>query len=130
MTHIQENKFSILTPTNQLLLFIAVGPDFVKLDGPTEAGHGEEVTFKCETSHSNPPASIQWTVNNRTVHSESWTEPSHRGGSTTKSSIAVSLGQNDKNKLVICKAINAELNAVKTDSKMLSIICKSNMLCC
>ncbi len=105
---------------------LTVGPDSVTLRGPTEARHGEAVTFECETSHSNPPASIQWTVNNATRNAEptTRTEKSPRGGYVTKSSIVVSLGFDDKSKMVVCRAVNAELGVVKTEAKVLSVICK------
>ena len=42
----------------------------------------------------------------------------------THANISVSLGPGDRSKMVVCKAINAELNDIKTESKMLSVICK------
>ena len=46
----------------------AVAPDEVKITGPEEAKAGDSLDFKCETSNSNPPATIQWVVDGRTVH--------------------------------------------------------------
>lgn len=46
------------------------------------------------------------------------------GGWVTHSNVSVSLGPHDRSKIVVCNAVNSELNDVKTESKMLSVICE------
>ncbi len=50
------------------LCLFAVAPDKVTIEGPTEAKVGDSLNFKCETGNSNPPATVQWVVDGRTVH--------------------------------------------------------------
>ena len=80
--------------------------------GPKEARSGEAVTYECVTSPSNPPASIQWAVDNVTRSAraeETRTSPSDRsGGWVTRANITVTLGAGDRSKVVQCNAINAE----------------------
>ena len=39
-----------------------VAPDRVAVRGPATARAGEEVELQCETSNSNPAATLQWVV--------------------------------------------------------------------
>ncbi len=102
------------------------------LSGPTEARVGEMLAYECATGNSNPPATIQWVVGNRTSGLEDrepgWetdrTEASPDGGWVTRSRIRVALGPDDRKKMVVCRAVNSELNDVKSDSKILSVICE------
>lgn len=48
--------------------YISVAPDKVTIEGPSEAKVNDSLEFKCETSNSNPPATVQWVVDGRTVH--------------------------------------------------------------
>ena len=63
----RSNSLFINHYKSSTYLFI-VAPDEVKIEGPTEAKVGDSLAFKCETSNSNPPATIQWVVDGRTVH--------------------------------------------------------------
>ena len=53
---------------NTTIYLFTVAPDKVTIEGPTEAKVGDSLNFKCETSNSNPPATVQWVVDGRTVH--------------------------------------------------------------
>ena len=102
-----------------------VAPETVELRGPTEARQGEIVNYHCSTSNSNPPATIRWTVGNQTRkadHTHRVSSP--HGGWITHSNVSVSLGPGDRSKIVVCNAANSELNEVKSESKMLSVICE------
>ena len=93
--------------------------------GPSEARTGELLTYSCSTSNSNPAASISWVVGNETRSPErSSVVRSPSGGFITHSEILVSLGPSDRSKMVVCNAVNAELNDAKSESKMLSVICE------
>ena len=100
-----------------------VAPSSLDLHGPTEAKTGEIITYTCSTANSNPPAVIQWVVGNSTRLAEhTYTVTSPAGGWITHSNISVSLGPNDRSKMVVCNAVNSELNDVKSESRMLSVI--------
>lgn len=110
---------------DNLEMVIAVAPDSLTLIGPTEAKIGELITYECITGISNPAADIQFVVGNVTQRPLSvQTVTSDEGGFVTRANITVSLSPDDRSKMVICKAINNELNDIKSEAKMLSIICK------
>ena len=109
----------------EYLLIFAVAPTSVELKGAREAKANEELTYECSTSNSNPPATIQWIVDNTTVAPlQSVTEKSPLGGWITKSNISVKVRSSDRNKIITCNVINSELNAIKTESAILTVICK------
>lgn len=95
----------------------------MELKGTREARAGEVLTYECTTSNSNPPATIQWVVDNVTMPSlHSRTSESPMGGWVTHSNISVTVGKEDRNKIITCNVINSELNAVKTESAILTVI--------
>ena len=103
----------------------SVAPTSVELKGAREAKANEELTYECSTSNSNPPATIQWIVDNTTVSAiHSHTEISPLGGWITKSNISVNIRASDRTKIITCNVINSELNAIKTESAILTVICK------
>ena len=104
---------------------ITVAPASVELKGPREARAEDELTYECTTSNSNPPATIQWVVDNVTLPSvHSRTTQSPLGGWVTHSNVSVRVHSNDRNKIVTCNVINSELNAIKTESAILTVICE------
>lgn len=122
----KKNAVSKLNLTSiYFYVFLPVAPESLDLTGPTEARVGEILTYSCMTANSNPPATIQWIVGNVTRQAlTTYTKVSPLGGWVTFSNISVSLEPYDRNKIVICSARNSELNEVKTESKMLSVICE------
>jgi hypothetical protein len=86
------------------------------------------VTYECVTANSNPPATIQWVVDNRTMSAssglQSQTISSPLGGWTTHSNLTVKVLPNDRTKLISCNVVNSELNDVKTESAILTVICE------
>ena len=58
------NGFSCIWMEQPLL---AVAPDKVTIEGPTEAKAGDDLSFKCVTGNSNPAAGIQWLVDGNQV---------------------------------------------------------------
>jgi len=117
-----------LSPTPlkaEIILSVQFSPAHVLLKGASEARAGEELAYECVTANSNPPALIQWFVDNYTIpqiqqHTHTVTSP--QGGWVTHSNISVSVGPNDRNKIITCNAINSELNDVKTQSHVLTVI--------
>ena len=75
---------------------------------------GDSLTYECVTLNSNPPALIQWFVDNATVpqgdqHTRTAVSPD--GGWTTHSNITVEVDGSSGNigalnKIVTCNAIN------------------------
>ena len=107
----------------EIVLSVQFAPTHLDLRGPSEAKIGEVVTYSCVTANSNPPASIRWVVGNETkVPQNSRSELSPRGGWVTRSNITVMLTDSDRSKLITCKAYTNEVNEVKSESKMLSVI--------
>ena len=43
------------------------GPEDVRIIGATEARAGDELSFECVTSDSNPPVDVWWVVDGRAV---------------------------------------------------------------
>ena len=110
---------------NVFSFFFSVAPSSVELKGPREARSGDVLSFECTTSNSNPPATIQWVVDNVTYASlHSRTTQSPLGGWVTHANVSVRVSENDRNKIITCNVINSELNAVKTESAILTVICK------
>ncbi|XP_059086903.1 synaptogenesis protein syg-2-like [Tigriopus californicus] len=118
-----HNELSAKPMATEIVLSVQFAPNSLDLRGPTEAKIGEIITYTCSTANSNPPATIQWIVGNKTRqadHTYSVTSPS--GGWITHSNITVSLGPSDRNKMIICNGLNSELNDIKSESRMLSVI--------
>ena len=113
---------------NDIFISFSVAPANVRLIGPSEARVGDSLNFECITENSNPPATIQWFVDNRTLPSDIQTTntvTSPSGGWVTRSNISVMVSPNDRNKIISCNAVNSELNDIKTQSHVLTVICKS-----
>ena len=116
-----ERLIAIFSPSSSL----AVAPDSLRLIGPSEARAGELLSYSCSTTNSNPAAAVHWTVGNETRPAERTNVVrSPSGGYITHSEITVSLGPADRSKMIVCNAVNTELNDAKSESKMLSVICK------
>ena len=49
---------------------------------------------------------------------------SEHGGWITKSDLSVTIGENDKNKMISCYAINQELGQTIQETHMISVLCK------
>ena len=112
---------------NDICISFSVAPANVRLIGPSEARVGDSLNFECITENSNPPATIQWFVDNRTLPSDIQTTntvTSPSGGWVTRSNISVMVSPNDRNKIISCNAVNSELNDIKTQSHVLTVICK------
>ena len=111
-----------------LLIFFSVAPSSLDLNGPSEARVGDVINYECVTANSNPPATIQWVVDNRTqsgssgIQSQSLVSP--LGGWVTHSNLSIKVQSNDRTKLISCNVVNSELNDVKTESAILTVICK------
>jgi hypothetical protein len=50
------------------------------------------------------------------------------GGWVTQSNLTVKVMSNDRSKFISCNVVNSELNDVKTESAILTVICKFTIL--
>ena len=118
-------KIKLILPK---FFFFSVAPSSLDLNGPSEARVGDVINYECVTANSNPPATIQWVVDNRTqsgssgIQSQSLVSP--LGGWVTHSNLSIKVQSNDRTKLISCNVVNSELNDVKTESAILTVICK------
>ena len=48
--------------------YLSVAPESVTIEGPDTAKVNDTLNFKCETANSNPPATVQWVVDGRSMH--------------------------------------------------------------
>ena len=114
-----------------IFYLLPVAPSSLDLNGPSEARVGDVVMYECVTANSNPPATIQWVVDNRTISGssglKSQTFVSPLGGWVTHSNLTVKVLPNDRTKLISCNVVNSELNDVKTESAILTVICEFNI---
>lgn len=118
-----KNQMSVEAMTAEIVVAVQFAPDKVTIDGPSEAKVGDILEFKCETSNSNPPATVQWVVDGRTVAENfTHTATSPNGGWITKSDLTVTIGSNDRNKMVSCYAVNQELGETIVESHMISVL--------
>lgn len=118
-----ENELSPVPQSAEIILSVQFAPATVELRGSTEARAGEELTYECSTSNSNPAATIQWVVDNTTVASaDSYNEESPLGGYVTHANVTVRVRPSDRNKIISCNVVNSELNDIKTESTMLTVI--------
>ncbi|XP_040568180.1 nephrin isoform X2 [Lepeophtheirus salmonis] len=120
-----SNEFSAEPMDAEIVLSVQFAPSKIYLYGPNEARRDDSVDYSCSTSNSNPPAIIQWIIDNSTLDASSYFTqklPSPMGGWITVSNISVKVEENKKNKIVSCHVLNSELNDVKTKSQILSVI--------
>lgn len=69
----------------------AVAPSKVKVRGPKEAKAGDQITMRCSTERSNPPAEVSWVVDGRPFESVSTITADPKGGWVTTSNITVNI---------------------------------------
>lgn len=136
-----------------LLSFLfSVNPKEVKINGPTEAKPGENVTLTCITSNSNPKAEIAWfKVCGRVSSSffipnwlivyksnicvfvkggeavdaiHTYSPPSPDGGWTTTSNVSIPVYDTDRSIIVTCQGVNKGLGESKVASHTINVIRK------
>ena len=69
MKYYNQIVFTFKNDNKKYIFFIAVAPESVTITGDDSGKVGDVKDFSCETSNSNPPATIQWVVDGRTVPS-------------------------------------------------------------
>ena len=124
-----KNEMNRIPMTAEIVTAVQFAPEAVVITGPATAKVGDFLTFDCETSNSNPPASIQWVVDGRTVRDNfTQTTTSPDGGWITKSNLSLVVTSQDRNKVVHCYAINSALGETIVQKHVVSVLCKSSLL--
>ena len=74
-------------------MFVAVAPDKVVIEGPTEAKAGDALAFKCVTGNSNPAAAVQWLVDGNQVDANFTHSVRHRQKGTSINDVRTFMGE-------------------------------------
>lgn len=87
---------------------------------------GQQVTLTCESSLSNPKAVITWYSRGKiiTANSDTVYTPGNNGGFTSRSSVTVTMSEQENNAMYICNAVSDNRAPVATANVTLSVLCK------
>lgn len=109
--------------TASVRLTVQFAPSKVKVRGPKEAKAGDQVTMRCSTERSNPPAEVSWVVDGRPFESVSTITADPKGGWVTTSNITVNItGQERNMKMFSCYAVNQALRDTVVETAAVSIL--------
>lgn len=109
--------------TASVRLTVQFAPSKVKVRGPKEAKAGDQVTMRCSTERSNPPAEVSWVVDGRPFESVSTITADPKGGWVTTSNITVNItGQERNMKMFSCYAVNQALGDTVVETSAVSIL--------
>ncbi|CAL1531983.1 unnamed protein product [Lymnaea stagnalis] len=114
----------------EYLLKVQFPPTSVKITGADEpVKAGDTITLTCESSNSNPQATIIWYAKSSEVPRNDVTETyidSPEGGKITRSRISVTVNNKDHETVYTCRASNAAFGQTVTDTKTLSVLYPPN----
>ncbi|KAG7171408.1 Nephrin-like 18, partial [Homarus americanus] len=99
-------------------------PSFVSLTGPSQVEEGAPISLTCETSKSNPPASLVWRVQGETVTGEPETmvRVSTGGWVTTSQLTHYKVRSRKVTEVVVeCKALNPAIDQTVTKTRIIAI---------
>ncbi|XP_071550364.1 nephrin-like [Panulirus ornatus] len=99
-------------------------PSFVSLTGPTQVEEGAPISLSCETSKSNPPASLIWKVQGETMTSEPETMVRvSTGGWITTSHLTHHVVRSRKVTEVVveCRALNPAIDQTVSKTRIIAI---------
>lgn len=84
------------------------------------------MTLTCESSLSNPKAVITWYSRGKiiTANSDTVYTPGSNGGFTSRSSVTVTMSEQENNAVYICNAVSDNRAPVATANVTLSVLCK------
>ncbi|XP_069977013.1 nephrin isoform X2 [Penaeus vannamei] len=100
---------------DNVTLTVYYSPSSVSLTGPSEIEEGKPVTFACETSESNPPSSLLWTVQGKVLNNvKERVSRVSSGGWVTSSELTqyVVKSHRETEVAVECKAVNPAIDRV------------------
>ncbi|CAN7984404.1 unnamed protein product [Ixodes hexagonus] len=118
-----RNRANFLTIATCSPALVAVAPSKVKVRGPKEAKAGDQITMRCSTERSNPPAEVSWVVDGRPFESVSTITADPKGGWVTTSNITVNItGQERNMKMFSCYAVNQALGDTVVETAAVSIL--------
>lgn len=112
-------------------LFLTVPPQSATIrGGGTPVKAGQQVTLTCESSLSNPKAVITWYSRGKiiTANSDTVYTPGSNGGFTSRSSVTVTMSEQENNAMYICNAVSDNRAPVATANVTLSVLCKYQCL--
>nr|XP_022326669.1 nephrin-like isoform X2 [Crassostrea virginica] len=120
-----SNTASIAPLTSEVILNVYFPPQTATITGggnPVKAG--QQVTLTCESSLSNPKAVITWYSRGKIVSANSDTvyTPGSNGGFTSRSSVTVTMSEQENNAMYICNAVSDNRAPVATANVTLSVL--------
>ncbi|XP_047471503.1 nephrin-like [Penaeus chinensis] len=101
--------------TANVTLTVYYSPSSVSLTGPNEIEEGKHMTFACETSESNPPSSLLWTVQGKVLNNvKERVSRVSSGGWVTSSELTqyVVKAHRETEVSVECRAVNPAIDRV------------------
>lgn len=86
---------------------------------------GDTVQLSCQTSLSNPPAQISWSLNGHPVENSTFTTlASQNGGWISSSNISIKIDSNSRIFVAACNALNTKLKEHAVGSHRIHVLCK------
>ena len=90
---------------------------------------GEKAILTCESGSSNPTARIVWRYKNKHYNGQSnQVKSGEFGGNITTNMLEIQIKPEDHGAIIICEAINDELQESTHNAQTLSVKCKLNFL--
>lgn len=101
-------------------------PAFVKITAePEEPKAGQKAIMTCETGSSNPTSRIVWRYKNKHYEGvDTNVKAGEYGGNITTNMLEIEIKPEDHGAIIICEAINDELQESVLNAKTLSVKCK------
>ena len=105
-------------------------PAFVKITvEPEEPKAGQKAIMTCQSGSSNPTSRIVWRYKNKHYDGvDSSVVAGDYGGNVTTNMLEIEIKPEDHGAIIICEAINDELQESVLNAKTLSVKCKQSLL--
>ncbi|XP_048773345.2 nephrin-like isoform X3 [Ostrea edulis] len=120
-----SNTASLSPLTTEVTLNVYFPPRTATITGgSTEVKAGQQVTLTCESSLSNPKAVMTWYSRGKiiTANSDPVYTPGSNGGFTTRSSVTVTMSEQEDNAAYICNAVSDNRAPVATANVTISVL--------
>lgn len=120
-----SNTASAAPLTSEVSLNVYFPPQSATIrGGGTPVKAGQQVTLTCESSLSNPKAVITWYSRGKiiTANSDTVYTPGNNGGFTSRSSVTVTMSEQENNAMYICNAVSDNRAPVATANVTLSVL--------
>ena len=112
--------------TNSVPIRVLFKPAFVKITvEPKEPKAGQKAILTCESGSSNPTANIRWRYkNNPYTGIDTSVRNGEFGGNITTNMLEIDIKPEDHGAVIICEAINEELQESVHNAETLSVKCE------